>query len=809
MTARGVAAVVVALAVTSCGPPPASGPVAQRLVDVLDSSWIEAGPGQEATVLPPPREWRFDGPPPEPSPPAWASTHGWEPVAGIAGLTIRGGQLSGRSTAVNPILRLAQATGLEDREPLHEIQLRMKASAGNTVAVHLAGREVTDLDRGIPEGIWLLSAPLSAGDEVQTYTFKTPWAMRGVDAQNLFVRPTDAPGASFEIESVRLVMRREFLADKPSGIGWEGLSDHYRETVVARAGESVRWPLTLPRQPRLELALGTLDVHPVTFEITVSTEEEAERELLRRTLTTPSRWEEVALDLASLAGRDVSLRLTLDADAPGAIGLWGSPVVRSLTHPSSAGSDGVQTAAAESVPQGVIFILADTLRPDHLGFYGHQRPTMPELARLAEQGAVFRDAVSQGAWTKVSVASMLTSMYPTSNGVRVFPDRVASSATTLAEAYRAAGHATLGFSSVLHTGKFTNLHQGYEEMYESVSLGGRSKTARVFVDRLLPWLERHREVPFFVFLHVFDPHPPLEPDPPYDTLWADPAWHQEHRREKEELLEFVIDPMRRMLQAPNRSEVEAAGRDPEVFIERELDWYDGSIRAMDHELARVYERLRELGLDQRTLIVFTSDHGEEFHDHGGIGHSHSVYGELIQVPLVMWYPPAIAAGQVLDETVQLLDVMPTLLEWSGVPAPDQIQGQSLVPLLAAAADSASSDDRRWTPRPAISERPPPAPTIPPLPAVESTALIFDGWKLVRHLQPLPGVAEFELYDHAADPLDQVNVVDENPEVVERLAKMMSAWRRQAVAEQITAAEETPENLSPEELERLRALGYVQ
>ena len=720
-------------------------------------------------------------------------------MAGVDQLDVRGGRLAGETTSANPILRLIRTTGLDDFDPLHEIQLRLKASAGTMVSIHLAGPEETDMDRGIHTGIWLLSAPLSAGEEVQTYTFRTPWAMRGADVHQIFVRPADVDGADFEIESIRLVMRREFLAAKPSGIGWEGLSDVYRETVITRAEESVRWPLTLPRKPRLDLALGTLDAHPATFRVSLERAGQDSHELLTRTLSTPATWQELTLDLDEFAGQEVTLHLDLEAEDAATVGLWGSPVVRQRTDPK---------ASRDTTPQGVIFILADTLRPDHLGFYGHRRATMPELARRAAEGAVFRDSVAQGSWTKVSAASMLTSLYPTTNGVRLFPDRVPSSVTTLAEAYRQAGYATLGFSSVLYTGKFSNLHQGYEELHESVSLGGRSKTARTFVDRLLPWLERHQDVPFFVFLHVFDPHPPLEPDPPDDAPWADPTWHQEHREQKEELVEFIADPVRRMLGAPIENEVLAAGRDPKIFIERERDWYDSSIRGMDRQLARVFQQLDKLGLDDKTLVAFTSDHGEEFYDHGGVSHSHSVYGELIQVPLVLWYPERVPQGTEIDDTVQLIDLMPTLLELSGLPLPAKIQGQSLLPLITPRDDSGAKT--RWPPRPAISERPqPPAPSFPPLPAVESTALIFEGWKLIRHIEPRPGVAEFELYDHGNDPLDQTDVAAEHPEVVERLSGLMAAWRRQAEAERPTADADVPANLSQEELDRLRALGYVE
>src|SRR5258706_8998393 len=121
----------------------------------------------------------------------------------------------------------------------------------------------------------------------------------------------------------------------------------------------------------------------------------------------------------------------------------------------------------------------------------------------------------------------MTSLYPSTHGVFRIPDRLPASATTIAEVFREAGYATVSFSSVAFTGKFTNLHQGFEELHESESTVGRAgprgaKTAREFVDRLVGWLDDHRDVPSFVYLHLFHPHPPFAPHPPHDTMWADP-----------------------------------------------------------------------------------------------------------------------------------------------------------------------------------------------------------------------------------------------------------------------------------------------
>jgi arylsulfatase A-like enzyme len=502
------------------------------------------------------------------------------------------------------------------------------------------------------------------------------------------------------------------------------------------------------------------------------------------------------VDLGALAGDTVDLSLSIAAEKPGTIGLWGAPVVRS------------RTATAGNRPQGVIFILADTLRRDHLDAYGYGRETAPVLRRLASEGALFRDSVTQATWTKVSTPSIMTGLYPTSHGVAEFFDRLPGAANTLAEALRDAGYATLSLSSVAFSGKLTNLHKGFEQLHESSSLPEpstvASKTAREYVDRLLPWLEAHREGPFFVFLHIFDPHDPYEPHRPYNTLWGNGSRRAEHQRQVEDVRKLIADPLLRLFAMPTREEILQAGFDPDAYIEQERDWYDGSIRAMDVEIGRLVERLRDLGLDEKTLIVFTSDHGEEFLDHGRMFHGQNVYGELTQVPLLFWWPGRLPAGTVVDETVQTIDVMPTILEMAGLPLPAGIQGRSLVPVLTGGASPRAA-------RPAISEKAATADGAlsPPPRETESVAIVVDGWKLIRNTRRAEGQAEFELYDHRTDPLNHADLAVAKPDVVARLAAELEAWKAKAEAARLPRDAEAPEELDAEVLERLRALGYVE
>jgi arylsulfatase A-like enzyme len=803
-----LAAAVAVVCAHGCGRAPQA-PIAVRLVDLYRPEAVQA---RAPAKGPPARiEWRFDADAGDASG-APSAAGGWQALHGVSGLARRSGRLAGRASSDLPILHLERTSGLDDADLLHEVQIRLRASAGGNVAFDVDGapkvdtEEIVQAARDFPAAA---SAPLSPGGAMQSVTLRSRFSIPLSRARHVFVRPTDQAGATFEIESIRLVTRREHLAGVPSGLGWHGLSEVYKETLVARAPEALQLRTALPARPWLDLAVGTIEDGPVTFRVSVADAARSGKDadvLLERTVTRPHRWESAALDLAAYGGREVTLSLSLAAEKAGALGFWGAPAVRSL---GALPTPKAAAVAPFEPPQGVIVVWADTLRRDHLSAYGYGRPTSPVLDRLAAEGTLFQDCVGQASWTKVATPSLMTSLYPTSHGVLDFFDRLPASAVTLAEAYRDAGYATLSLSSILFTGKFTNLHQGFEEVHEDGSLPDRrsSKTAREYVDRLLPWLEAHRQLPFFVFLHVSDPHDPYKPYPPYDTLWADASKSEPHEREAKEVKEFIGDPLMKLFGMPTRAELVEAGIDPQAYVSQDRDWYDGSIRAMDAELGRLVERLRALGLERRTLLVFIADHGEEFLEHGRMFHGQSVYGELTNMPLVLWGPGLAPSGRVIEETVQTIDVMPTLLEASRLPLPSQLQGRSLWPLLAGAPGAVRAAGER----PAISEK---AATsagtgAPPPRETASTAIVSGGWKLIHNTGRAQGSPEYELFERRKDLLDRVNVAGQHPDVVARLAKDLEKWRIAAAAARLEPDASTSQSLSPEEAERLRALGYIQ
>lgn len=800
-----------------CGWPGDEEPVAISLVDRFHEAAVTGSP---EAVEPPPRiEWRFGEPGGEEASGEDAATLGWRALHGVSDLAVRDARLVGRTGET----ALLAVEGLEDPDPndfLHSIEIEMRVSAGTRLGFEFDDAEELDEKEAVDwarEADFLsFNQDLRPGDELETYTltsadasFETSVPLRAL--RHILIRPTDAAGADFEIASIRIVSLKEHLANVPTGVGWQGLGDVFRETIVARAPERIGFEIGVPSRSFLDLSIGTLADDPVTFEVEVEADGE-QRRLLRRTVSRTQVWQTVPVDLTEYAGRNVTLRLGLDSERPGTVGFWGTPVLRNrgalpeVTQPSAARAAVV--ALDREPPQGVILILADTLRRDRFQPHGYERLNAPNLTRLAREGALYRDAISQGSWTKVSIPSLVTSLYPTTHGIEDMPDRLPASVTTLAEVYRNAGYATFATSSIPFTGRLTNLHQGFEVLHEATSLPeesfSESKTARTYMDRLLEWIEVEKDVPFFALLHVFDPHSPFEPYRPWEREFMDAEALTQHRRDLETVREFIENDHMKREGLPTLEEIQESGVDVERFLAAERAWYDASIKAMDVEVGRLLERLDELGLRDRVMIAFTSDHGEEFLEHGRHFHGYTIYGEMVNVPLFFWWPGRIPGGVEIEQTVQGIDVMPTLLEVSLLPVPEDAQGQSLLPLLAQEDATALG----WSRRPAFSERAHAPVAFSDQKTVRSyRSVVFDRWKLIQNVERPDGVPEFELYDHEEDPLNLLDVAAEHPEVVERLAGYLAGWHARALEARVGTTSADAE-ISPEEAEKLRALGYL-
>jgi arylsulfatase A-like enzyme len=398
------------------------------------------------------------------------------------------------------------------------------------------------------------------------------------------------------------------------------------------------------------------------LEFIVTFQSDADRvELLRRRLTHgagETSWNEVELPLGRLRGRSGELRLETkvlrgDVTSDDLI-LWAPPALRPVPR-----SDRLN----------IVLFSIDTLRPDHLGSYGYERNTSPTLDRLARAGALFRQAIASSSWTLPSHASMLTGLDPVRHGaVRFSVDsRIAATAETVTEILWKAGYATGGFTD----GGFVSAIFGFDRGFDIYVSGSTTKSSlKNFLDentrRARQWIHSLDGQPFFLFLHTYAVHVPYAPPPPYDGMF-DRNYDGPCR---EQLTETTL---------PKCLGTEAA--QPRV-LEHIKALYDGEIRSMDAVFGDFLDQLDGEGVGESTCIIVTSDHGEEFMEHGRFFHDRAdLYDELIRVPLIVYCPRRFAGGRSVDQQVGLTDIAPTILALAGIPAPPTMQGTNLMPVM--------------------------------------------------------------------------------------------------------------------------------
>lgn len=411
----------------------------------------------------------------------------------------------------------------------------------------------------------------------------------------------------------------------------------------------------------------------------------------------------------------------------------------------------------------LVLIVVDTLRADFTTPYGFEADTSPELGRWAARGVLFEHARSQSSWTKISVASLLTSLWPASHGIRDAQDGLGDAAVTVSEVLRDAGYATYGVQTNGWLHQSFGFHQGFDR-YRFPMGGGDPRLGQPslwphadrVVEQASELLERHdRARPFFLYLHFMDVH------------------------------EFAAPP-----------EFKHFGTDSKGAYLAAVRWVDDAVK-------RVRERLAELGHLERTVLIFTADHGETFGEHGVHGHARNVLTPVVWVPLVFRFPFPLEPLRVPAQ-VRSVDVAPTILELVGAPIPARFEGESLVPLMTGAA------------RPA--DRPSVAALGVPLfrDASVQTAFSDGAWTYARNAAgPEEDPEAFEwrgaepgaelLFDRSIDPGENVNLVTREPDMTLRLRAELDRH----LAKAMPGVVEKGVRIDPAIADRLRAMGYLR
>ncbi len=449
---------------------------------------------------------------------------------------------------------------------------------------------------------------------------------------------------------------------------------------------------------------------------------------------------------------------------------------------------GCRCRSASPPPTNLVLLTVDTLRADRLGCYGYSRDTSPELDRLAAEGTLFEAAYVQRGSTWPSLTSILTSQHPVTHGVRENGMPLGSGPATLAESLLGRGYST---HAVL-----TNSYQQAWRGFESVVPVEEKPQDQVAADRAIDWLRTGAVEPFFLWIHMVAPHDPYAPPADHDRF-GDPGYGGRVDGGSISTTRIMFG-----LDTPQPAD-----------LERLQSLYDGEVAFSDAMIARVLGALEERSFLDHSLVVATSDHGEELLDHHDYFFHHaSVYEGVLRVPLILWQPGVVPAGRREGTVVQSIDIAPTVLELLDVPVPTGFDGRSLAPLLRGetlAAEPAFSElkDQILTVRTA-GHRYVFNPSGAQPSRVPGMQMELAGAAGLEHLNRVPIGIE-ELYDLSTDPREQTDLVAAHPVALDKLRGLIAGFQRDrgwtCGAE---VDRQALEGIDPETRRRLEEMGYV-
>lgn len=420
----------------------------------------------------------------------------------------------------------------------------------------------------------------------------------------------------------------------------------------------------------------------------------------------------------------------------------------------------------------IVIVTIDTLRADHLSCYGYDRPTTPFIDEIAARGCVFRNAYSTAPWTAPAMASLFTGVYPREHGVLhgtvagersiLHQEQLAPSFTTVPEAFKRAGYRTFGVLSNGHTSRETGFDQGFDEL---VTLWfDKSPAPNAAAERMKERLAGSS--PFFFWIHYFDTHAPY--------LAREP-WISRYSTNGPSCELWAAMPMREL-----RNRLIEIQRDP-AAPQALRDLYDSEINFCDRNIRDLFAALP---LGGNTIVVITSDHGEEFTDHGGVGHGDTLYEEVVHVPLIIAMPPGIKIRESVDQPVSNKELLATLIEAVGLELTADIPGISLWPLITGGT-------RPDEPVFMELDRGP-----------DWKGLRLGRWKFM--LRGKKGKAM--LFDLQADPGEVRSLAKRQAAIAADLLDRLQGWMRQRP---VFAAPVSSESLNDGQRESLRSLGYTR
>jgi len=661
-----------------------------------------------------------------------------------------------------------------------EIVVRVKATQGKHFSLAWS-------PKAQPENPWRwrVDIPLIADGKFHNYSINARNALRrgldeGKELHFLALQPSDVAGDAVEVDFIRFFATHAKYLRKPRDVSYETVAGEMRPVMSMLPHQTLEFSAHVPEQdPRLSFGTAVIGKHSrVRFGVQVVSDSKS-TELHNDTVDGPGAWHDASYDLRQWAGRDVALRLSVDGDA-GSVGLWSSPTL--YGRPAK--------------PLRVMIVLEDALRADRLSVYGFPEQTSPFKEELLKsQGAIFMRARSQDNVTRTSVPSMMTSLLPSVTGVWGFADMLRPEYLTLAEVMRQQGFATGSFVQNSNAGPASGLHQGFDTTLDEVVRGPTEKL--LDGEPLWSWLRSHKDRNTFVYLHIVDPHGPYEPPAPYDEAYRK--------------LPAATGP------AVARNDSLDAGYVKHPSAASRAALYDGEIRHNDQKLRSFFDRMKAEGLFDDTLFIFTADHGEYLGEHGYFAHKRPGYVQNTGVPLILYHKQRIPQQLRIEEPVQLMDIMPTILDFAGVDTSGMtMQGDSLTGLIegrdagywksrVVASEEVTTRDRArdWRNR---------GPWV-------SGSLFYGGWHFIssRAFWPrnglLPESLRLKVFNQAEDAQETRALPRFFPDAYLRYRYTSGLNELQTLGEEaqrrFRSTQETDYEFDPDTLEHLKALGYVE
>ena len=442
-------------------------------------------------------------------------------------------------------------------------------------------------------------------------------------------------------------------------------------------------------------------------------------------------WTEAQVDLSRFANQVI--RLDLVATGPEGRAGWGAPAI--MVPPADSDKPAVKTAPPGR-PKNVVVVLIDTVRAN---VFGPIRPDndvhTPVYDAFADKSTVFVHAYNNENWTKPSVATTLSGLYPSTHDTKKDESALPKEVELVSERLQRQGFATAGFVANGYVSEKFGFERGWDHFRNYIRENKSSEADRVFGDAMA-WLTERKQAtdgkPFFLYIQTIDPH----------VVYKAPAEYVQ--RYYPDKYDGPLGPTIDAIELQNLSTGKLKA------TEREVAWvratYNAEVTFHDEHMGKFFAELENLGLLEDTMIVITNDHGEEINDHGKFGHGHSLYEELLRAPLLMYFPGLFPAGSRIEEIVENVDVTPTILDALGLEPMAQAEGASLLPL--------------------IQGKPVQRPTYAVSEFLDNRRAVRVGnWKLMRSTSTWA-----QLYDVIADPDEQQNRIEDS-EIARRMCEV--------------------------------------